>query len=101
VAQAHAALVVITRQDFGRTSAAWKPWIDANAPKHRVEWLMDSLLHNDEEIRRAAGEELKVLTQEYFGFHPSLPKRERELAHRKYRQWWEQHGASRFSLLPG
>lgn len=100
VAQAHAALVVITRQDFGRMAQSWRPWLEQNAAKHRIEWLMDALLHNDEEVRRAASEELKTITQEYFGFHPSLPKRERELAHKKYRQWWEQHGAQRFSLLP-
>lgn len=98
VAQAHAALVVVTRQDFGRMQPSWRPWLEQHGAKHRIEWLMESLLHNDEEVRRAAGEELKVLTQEYFGFHPSLPKRERELAHKKYRQWWEQHGAQRFSL---
>ncbi|MFO0692365.1 MAG: hypothetical protein U0230_02305 [Polyangiales bacterium] len=96
--QAHRSLVLITRQDFGTDAARWEPWVESNGDRHRIEWLIDSLLHPDEEIRRAASEELKALTQEYFGYHPAAPKKDRELAHRKYRQWWEQHGSQRFSV---
>ncbi|HJK96299.1 MAG TPA: hypothetical protein RMF84_03715, partial [Polyangiaceae bacterium LLY-WYZ-14_1] len=62
---------------------------------HRIEWLIDALLHPEEEMRGAAGEELQQLTQQYLGYHPSLPRRDREIAHRKYRSWWEQEGRIR------
>jgi hypothetical protein len=51
-------------------------------------------------MRRAAGDELKQLTQEYYGYHPSLPRREREIAQKKYRAWWETEGQKRFSSSP-
>src|SRR5262249_40398364 len=98
--QAHKSLVLVTRQDFGTDPAKWEGWLVANRDRHRVEWLIDALLHPDEEFRRLASEELKQVTQEYFGYHPAAPKKDRELAHRKYRKWWEQHGQQRFSLLP-
>jgi hypothetical protein len=94
---AHGALVTLTRQDFGMDPDRWDPWIEANKPRHRIEWLIDGLLHADEELRRAAGEELKHLTQEYYGYHPALPKRDREVAQRKYRRWWEAEGHQRFA----
>ncbi|MCB9603528.1 MAG: hypothetical protein H6720_24680 [Sandaracinus sp.] len=94
---AHEALVTLTRQDFGSDPDRWDPWVEANKGRHRIEWLIDGLLHADEELRRAAGEELKHLTQEYYGYHPALPKRDREVAQRKYRRWWETEGHQRFA----
>ncbi|MAC27310.1 MAG: hypothetical protein CMH59_12670, partial [Myxococcales bacterium] len=93
---AHAALVVLTRQDFGKSRRKWLDWVEANVERHRIEWLIEALLHGDEELRRAAGEELKHLTQEYYGYHPSLPKKDREVAQRKYLRWWETEGQARF-----
>ncbi|MDB4973575.1 MAG: ral secretion pathway protein [Myxococcaceae bacterium] len=93
---AHDALVVLTGQDFGFNSRKWDTWVEGWGRAHRVEWLIESLLHNDESVRSTAGEELKLLTQQYFGYHPSLPKRERELAQRKYREWWELEGRLNF-----
>jgi len=93
---AHKALVVLTGQDFGIQSKRWIEWVEAARDTHRIEWLIESLLHADEKIRAHAGDELKQLTQEYYGYHPALPKREREIAHRKYRDWWERSGRSRF-----
>ena len=95
---AHEALQVLTRQDFGRSRRKWEEWAEANAGRHRVEWLIDGLLHPDEAVRSAAGEELKHLTQEYYGYHPSLSRREREIAQRKYRRWWESEGQRRFRV---
>ncbi len=93
---AHEALQVLTRQDFGRSRRKWEEWAEANSDRHRVEWLIDGLLHPDEAVRSAAGDELKHLTQEYYGYHPSLSRREREIAQRKYRRWWESEGQRRF-----
>ncbi|HWZ92858.1 MAG TPA: HEAT repeat domain-containing protein, partial [Polyangiaceae bacterium] len=96
VRSAHWALGVITRQDFGTKAALWEEWWLANSGRHRIEWLIDSLLHENQELRRTAGDELKSLTKEYFGYYDDLPKKERERAQERYRQWWETKGKARF-----
>lgn len=93
---AHRSLVQITRQDFGDSVPRWLLWIDDNKDRHRVEWLIDSLSHVDETMRRKAADELKELTHEYYGYHPALSKKEREIAQKKYRRWWEADGRHRF-----
>jgi HEAT repeat protein len=96
VLAAHRALVTLTGQDFGSMIRRWETWAEGWGRAHRVEWLIESLLHQDEGVRTLAGEELKLLTQQYFGYHPALPKRDREVAQRKYREWWELEGRVSF-----
>ena len=48
------------------------------------------------EIRRAAGDELKSTTKEYFGYYDDLPVAERQKAQNRYREWWENKGKARF-----
>ncbi len=96
VTVAHKALVLLTRQDFGRSRRRWEEWARTHGQQHRIEWLIEALLHPDEAMRSAACDELKQLTQEYYGYHPALPRRDREVAQRKYRRWWESEGHRRF-----
>ncbi len=91
------ALVTVTRQDFGTDSKKWSAWWTANKERHRLEWLIDSLMHDQAALRAAAGEELKTITKEYFGYYDDLPKRERERAQSRYREWWTTIGRVRFS----
>jgi hypothetical protein len=93
---AHASLVRLTSQDFGTAKRKWLSWLDKHASEHRVEWLIDALMHSDERLRRRASDELKHLTQEYFGYQPGHPKRQRENAQQKYRQWWHRVGSRMF-----
>lgn len=85
----HRALVSITLQDFGTSARKWTSWIEENANRQRGEWLIDSLTHWDETIRASAGSELAYLTQQYFGYRASSPKRDRERIQQKYRDWWK------------
>jgi len=96
VQSARRALNVLARQDFGTSVAAWNDWWRAAQSRHRIEWLIDALTHESTEIRRPAGEELKALTREYFGYYDDLPAAERSQAQRQYRQWWETRGKARF-----
>ncbi|MEI9942245.1 MAG: HEAT repeat domain-containing protein [Pseudomonadota bacterium] len=96
VRSAHWALGVITRQDFGTKAAHWEEWWLANSSRHRIEWLIDSLMHENQDLRRAAGDELKSLTKEYFGYYDDLPKKERQRAQDRYQEWWESKGKARF-----
>lgn len=91
------ALTQITRQDFGTSLAKWQPWWAENKERHRLEWLIDALMHEHAALRAAAGEELKTITKEYFGYYDDLPKRERERAQSRYREWWNSVGKVRFS----
>jgi hypothetical protein len=93
---AHWALVVLARQDFGSSAAAWEEWWRHNSGRHRIEWLIDALLHDSADIRRAAGDELKSTTKEYFGYYDDLPVAERQKAQTRYREWWEAKGKARF-----
>jgi hypothetical protein len=92
---ARRALLLITRQDLGRDAARWSEWWAKNADRHRIEWLVDALMHDVAAIRRAAGDELKQLTKEYFGYYDDLPRKERERAQGRYREWWEKEGRAR------
>lgn len=89
-------LVVLTRQDFGADQDYWSRFWAANRSRHRVEWLIDALTHESRDIRRAAGDELKNVTKEYFGYYDDLPEAERERVQQTYRAWWEREGRARF-----
>jgi len=96
VAAAHEALVQLTRQDLGGDARPWLAWWQENGARHRVEWLIDALNHDVSEIRRAAGEELRLITREYFGYSSELPVRDRERARQRYHDWWITEGRARF-----
>jgi hypothetical protein len=93
---ARAALVETTRQDHGADKVRWTQWWNGNGTCHRIEWLIDALMHESPEIRREAGDELKSLTKEYFGYYSDLPAAERERAQLQYREWWETRGRAKF-----
>ncbi|MGB9340376.1 MAG: hypothetical protein WCB63_14095, partial [Polyangiales bacterium] len=88
VAAAHASLVRLSCQDFNRSKKKWSAWYDKHGAEHRVVWLINALMHPDERLRRRAGEELKHLSQEDFGYEPGLSKKARLAAQKKYRTWW-------------
>jgi hypothetical protein len=90
------ALAVLARQDYGRDLSRWSDWWQRNGNRHRIEWLIDALMHDDANIRREAGDELKAITKEYFGYYDDLPKKERQKAQERYRDWWETKGKARF-----
>lgn len=94
----HWALIVLARADCGANRAAWDRWWHLNASRHRIEWLIDALISEVPEIRRAAGDELKSVSKEYFGYYDDLPAGERERAQSRYREWWESHGKARFGV---
>ncbi len=97
VQAAHASLVRLCCQDFGNSARKWSTWVSKNRTSHRVEWLIEGLTNGDVDLRRKAGDELRLMTQEYFGYHAALPKHDREVAQRKYRRWWEQRGRRLFA----
>lgn len=95
-AAARRAMTSIAKVDHGMDAKAWAAWLAAHGSGHRIEWLIDALLSEDEALRREAGDELKSATREFFGFQAGLPRKDREVVQRKYRKWWDQIGRSRF-----
>ena len=96
VEAARRGLTTVTRQDFGDESRRWLTWWGSNSSRHRIEWLIDALTHELPALRRLAGQELKAITKEYFGYYDDLPKKERERAQLRYRDWWKTEGRARF-----
>jgi hypothetical protein len=92
VAAAREALIRTTRQDFGTEARRWQDWWSRNESRDRLEWLIDALSHEVPDVRRASGEELRVLSRQYFGYASDLPLRDRERAQQRYRDWWITEG---------
>lgn len=90
-------LVALTLQDFGSDPAGWQRWWELNRSHHRIEWLIDALTQDNQELRHVAGEELKLLTREYFGYYDDLPPDERTRAQQRYREWWQARGRALFT----
>lgn len=94
---ARRALVALTRCDFGTSERKWRKWWEEHKERHRIEWLIAALGHKDVALRGAAAEDLRRLTGEFFGFDPGHGRREREDAHRRWSQWWNETGRDRFA----
>jgi hypothetical protein len=92
VGGAHQALVALILQDFGPSRFRYTNWWETHSDAHRIEWLIDALTNENANLRRAAGEELKAVTKEYFGYYDDLPPQERAAAQNRYRQWWNKRG---------
>jgi hypothetical protein len=90
------ALVTLTAQDFGNSGRKWRRWFEGAQRRHRVEWLIEGLLHKVDAIRANAINELRRLTGEYFGYHHDLPRRERDAAAGRWATWWREAGERRF-----
>ena len=93
---ARRALVALTAQDFGASERKWRKWYDGAKRRHRIEWLIDGLVHKEDAIRELAINDLRRLTGEYFGYHHDLPRRERDAAAQRWVNWWHEAGERRF-----
>jgi len=95
---ARKALVALTAQDFGPNEKRWRKWYESARHRHRVEWLIEGLVHKEDAIRESSIDMLRRLTGEYFGYHHDLPRRERDLAAERWVAWWRETGLRRFVL---
>jgi hypothetical protein len=87
VEAAHRALVALAAQDFGRSHRRWSGWAQTDGQRPRVYWLLDSLDHKQDEIRKAASEELRSLSGDSFGYAFDAPKPERDAARLRWSSW--------------
>jgi hypothetical protein len=90
-------LVSLTKQDFGPSARRWQTWWERNEHRHRIEWLIDGLVHKAPEIRASAAADLLEITGLSFGFSFDMPRREREAVRRKFVDWWAETGQESFA----
>jgi hypothetical protein len=95
---ARRALVALTKQDFGLSERKWRRWWEDNRLRHRLEWLIDSLGHREAALRQSAIDDLRRLTGDDLGYHPEMPRRERDAAVTRWRSWWTEAGRRRFAI---
>ena len=93
---AHEALVALTKEDLGEEQDDWMPWLEQHLGQHRIQWLVDGLIHDDLRIRSTAAVDLADITGMTFGYDPELPVEQREVVHEKFLHWWETSGIHEF-----
>ena len=94
---ARRALVALTKQDLGTSERKWRRWFEDHRKQHRIEWLIEGLVHKEVAIRQSAADDLRKLTGEHFGYHHDLPRRDREQSQQRWQQWWAETGRRRFT----
>ncbi len=93
------ALTMVTRQDHGRDIQAWSDWWHAQRSRHRLQWLIDALDHEDVRQRRAAFDELASEVKEDFGYNPDIERPARQEMQTRYKDWWSAVGARRYGRM--
>jgi hypothetical protein len=81
-------LRMLTAQDFGDREADWRAWFAENGARSRVEWLIDSLDHEDPEIRAIASLDLVRASGQDYGYRVNMPADDRKAIRERYRLWW-------------
>jgi hypothetical protein len=81
-------LRMLTAQDFGDREAEWRDWFEDNGGRSRVEWLIDSLDHEDPEIRAIASRDLIRASSQDYGYRVNMPRDDRVAIRERYRLWW-------------
>ncbi len=81
-------LRMLTAQDFGDREADWRAWFADNGGRSRVEWLIDSLDHEDPEIRTIASRDLVRASGQDYGYRVNMARDDRRAIRERYRLWW-------------
>jgi HEAT repeat protein len=81
-------LRMLTAQDFGDRQADWRTWYAENGDRSRVEWLIESLDHDDPEIRAIASLDLVRVSGHDYGYRVNMHREDRRAIRERYRLWW-------------
>lgn len=87
-------LRMLTAQDFGNRESDWHAWFVDNGGRSRMEWLIDSLDHEDPEIRAIASRDLVRASGRDFGYRVNMPGDDRKAIGERYRLWWAERDDS-------
>ena len=86
-------LRMLTAQDFGADETAWRTWHSENGERSRLEWLIDSLDHEDPEIRAIASRDLLRASKQDYGYQVNMPGDDRRAIRERYRLWFSAQDA--------
>ncbi len=81
-------LRMLTAQDFGSDESRWQAWFERQGTRSRTEWLIDSLDHEDSEIRAIAIRDLSQIAGQDFGYNVGMPPSDRQAIRERFRLWW-------------
>jgi HEAT repeat protein len=87
-------LRMLTAQDFGDRERDWRGWFSEHGGRSRVEWLIDSLDHEDPEIRAIASRDLVRASGQDYGYRVNMPRDDRKTIRERYRLWWSAQNES-------
>ncbi|MCX7958955.1 MAG: hypothetical protein N3B13_07900, partial [Deltaproteobacteria bacterium] len=87
----------ICKEDLGTNPKDWTKWWQKHSKTPRILWMIEGLSHRDENIRYLSIEELRELTGEFFGYFYDAPKKERDRAVERWKEWWKTEGEKRFA----
>ncbi|MBW2191729.1 MAG: hypothetical protein JRG93_19490, partial [Deltaproteobacteria bacterium] len=73
---------------FGDREADWRAWFEEHGDRSRLEWLIDSLDHDDPEIRAIASRDVVRESAQDFGYRVNMPRDDRRAIRERYRLWW-------------
>ena len=93
-------LRMLTAQDFGADEAAWREWFSEHGSKGRVEWLIESLDHEDPEIRAIASRDLSRIAGQNFGYRVNMAAEERRAIRERFCLWWANRQGAETSQPP-
>ena len=68
-------------------------WFDQHGTRARTEWLIDSLDHEDPEIRAIASRDLIRIARTDYGYRVNMPGADRRAIRERYRLWWSSKAA--------
>lgn len=86
-------LRMLTAQDFGNDVSSWRGWHDEHGSETRVEWLIDSLDHEDAEIRAIASRDLVRMAGQDYGYRVNMARDDRRAIRERFRLWWDSSSA--------
>lgn len=85
-------LRMLTAQDLGTDETQWSEWLSRNRERSRIEWLIDSLDHDDPEVRAIASLDLVRASAQDYGYRVNMPGDKRRAVQERYRLWWSTTG---------
>jgi len=90
---ARKALRLLTAEDLGSSRRKWASWARKHGSEPRLRWLIEGLVHRDEDLRAIALRELEKAGAKDFGYSPAMGRRDRKRIYREALDWFaREHG---------
>jgi hypothetical protein len=87
-------LRMLTARDFGTDESQWREWFERHGEQSRAQWLIESLDHEDPEIRAIAIRDLARIAGHDYGYRVNMHRHERRAIRERFRLWWSTQGAT-------